>query len=110
MIKKSILFFSLISLSIITEILSSPTENVIIPKYGKRKIYNYQNAFLDVSGFDSGEKIYISITTSSYSHSCNTKLGYAFYKILMDCLFHQQIPFMKVHQHLQMLKRLTIIK
>ena len=76
MIKKSILFFSLISLSIITEIL---TENVIIPKYGKRKIYNYQNAFLDVSGFDSGEKIYISITTSSYSHSYSTRLGYAFY-------------------------------
>ena len=107
MSKKSILFFSLISLSIITEIL---TENVIIPKYGKKKIYENQNAFLDVSGFDSGEKIYISITTSSYSHSYNTKLGYAFYKILMDCLFHQQIPFMKVHQHLQMLKRLTIIK
>ena len=76
MIKKSILFFSLISLSIITEIL---TENVIIPKYGKKKIYEHQNAFLDVSGFDSGEKIYISITTSSYSHSYNTRLGYAFY-------------------------------
>ena len=79
MSKKSILFFSLISLSIITEILSSITENVIIPKYGKKKIYDYQNAFLDVSGFDSGEKIYISITTSSYSHSYNTRLGYAFY-------------------------------
>ena len=79
MSKKSILFFSVISLSIITGILSTPTENVIIPKYGKRKIYNYQNAFLDVSGFDSGEKIYISITTSSYSHSYNTRLGYAFY-------------------------------
>ena len=75
---KSILFFSLISLSIITEILST-TENVIIPKYGKKKIYENQNAFLDVSGFDSGEKIYISITTSSYSHSYNTRLGYAFY-------------------------------
>ena len=75
---KSILFFSLISLSIITEILST-TENVIIPKYGKKKIYDYQNAFLDVSGFDSGEKIYISITTSSYSHSYSTRLGYAFY-------------------------------
>jgi len=59
MSKKSILFFSLISLSIITEILSSPTENVIIPKYGKKKIYENQNAFLDVSGFDSGKK-YIS--------------------------------------------------
>ena len=76
MSKKSILFFSLISLSIITEIL---TENVIIPKYGKKKIYENQNAFLDVSGFDSGEKIYISIKTSSYSHSYNTRLGYAFY-------------------------------
>ena len=74
MSKKSILFFSLISLSIITEIL---TENVIIPKYGKKKIYENQNAFLDVSGFDSGEKIYISITTSSYSS--DTRLGYAFY-------------------------------
>ena len=77
MSKKSILFFSLISLSIITGILSTPTENVIIPKYGKKKIYDHQNAFLDVSGFDSGEKIYISITTSSYSY--NTRLGYAFY-------------------------------
>ena len=76
---KSILFFSLISLSIITEILSSATQNVIIPKYGKKKIYENQNAFLDVSGFDSGEKIYISITTSSYSHSYSTRLGYAFY-------------------------------
>ena len=77
MSKKSILFFSLISLSIITGILSVATENVIIPKYGKRKIYDYQNAFLDVSDFDSGEKIYISITTSSYSY--NTRLDYAFY-------------------------------
>ena len=76
---KSILFFSLISLSIITEILSSATQNVIIPKYGKKKIYENQNAFLDVSGFDSGEKIYISITTSSYSHSYNTRLGYVLY-------------------------------
>ena len=44
MSKKSILFFSLISLSIITRILSA-TENVIIPKYVKKKFTTIKTPF-----------------------------------------------------------------
>ena len=37
----------------------------VIPKYGEKKTYNYY-IFLDVSGFNKDEKIYISITTEGY--------------------------------------------
>ena len=85
---KSIIFFSLIFMSIISRI-SSESTNVIIPKYGKKTIYAGENAFLDVSGFDSGEKIYISITTSSYtySYSSSSRLGYAFYSTIYGSYF-----------------------
>ena len=71
MSNKFIIFFTLISLSIIT-ITSSSVE--IIPKYGKKTTYNCY-IYLDVSGFDTGDKIYISITTTSYA---NSRLDYAF--------------------------------
>ena len=71
MSNKFIIFFTLISLSIIT-ITSSSVE--IIPKYGKKTTYN-SYIYLDVSGFDTGDKIYISITTTSYA---NSRLDYAF--------------------------------
>ena len=71
MSNKFIIFFTLISLSIIT-ITSSSVE--IIPKYGKKTTYN-RYIYLDVSGFDTGDKIYISITTTSYA---NSRLDYAF--------------------------------
>ena len=64
MSNKFIIFFTLISLSIIT--ITSSVE--IIPKYGKKTTYN-SYIYLDVSGFDTGDKIYISITTTSYANS-----------------------------------------
>ena len=70
---KSIIFFSLIILSIISRVSSGI---VIIPKYGKKTIDYGDSAFLEVSDFDSGDKIYISITTSRSSH--NTNLHYKF--------------------------------
>ncbi len=70
---KSIIFFSLIILSIISRVSSGI---VIIPKYGKKTIYSGDSAFLEVSDFDSGDKIYISITTSYSSYS--TSLYYKF--------------------------------
>ena len=72
MSKKTITFFTFILLSIISRI--STIE--IIPKYGKKTINDYE-ALLDVSDFDSGDKIYISIT-ATYSGS-STKLCYKFY-------------------------------
>ena len=71
MSNKFIIFFTLISLSIIN-LTSSSVE--IIPKYGKKTTYNTY-IYLDVSGFDIGDKIYISITTTSYA---NSRLDYAF--------------------------------
>ena len=74
MTTKSIIFFSLISLSIILRISCA---DIIIPKYGKKTIYSSSdNVFLDVSDFDSGDKIYISITT--YHTHYNTRLDYIF--------------------------------
>ena len=70
---KSIIFFSLIILLIISRVSSGI---VIIPKYGKKTIDYGDSAFLEVSDFDSGDKIYISITTS-YSSSW-TSLYYKF--------------------------------
>ena len=72
---KSIIFFSLIILSIISRVSSGI---VIIPKYGKKTIDSGDSAFLEVSDFDSGDKIYISITTSHSSHSTSTSLYYKF--------------------------------
>ena len=72
---KSIIFFSLIILSIISRVSSGI---VIIPKYGKKTIDYGDSAFLEVSDFDSGDKIYISITTSHSSHSTSTSLYYKF--------------------------------
>jgi len=71
---KSIIFFSLIILSIISRVLSGGI--VIIPKYGKKTIDSGDYAFLEVSDFDSGDKIYISITTSYSSY--RTSLYYKF--------------------------------
>ena len=74
MSKKSIIFFSLIILSIISRVSS---DTIIIPKYGKKTISSSNDLpFLEVSDFDSGDKIYISITTS-YSSSW-TSLHYKF--------------------------------
>lgn len=71
---KLIIFFSLIILSIISRVSS---EVIIIPKYGKKTISSSNDLpFLEVSDFDSGDKIYISITTS-YSSSW-TSLHYKF--------------------------------
>ena len=71
---KSIIFFSLIILSIISRVSS---DTIIIPKYGKKTISSRDDLpFLEVSDFDSGDKIYISITTS-YSSSW-TSLYYKF--------------------------------
>ena len=71
---KSIIFFSLIILSIISRVSS---DVIIIPKYGKKTISSRDDLpFLEVSDFDSGDKIYISITTS-YSSSW-TSLHYKF--------------------------------
>ena len=73
---KSIIFFSLIILSIISRVSSGI---VIIPKYGKKTIsLSSEEPFLEVSDFDSGDKIYISITTSHSSHSTSTSLYYKF--------------------------------
>ena len=72
---KSIIFFSLIILSIISRVSSGI---VIIPKYGKKTIDSGDSAFLEVSDFDSGDKIYISITTSYSSYSTTTSLYYKF--------------------------------
>ena len=73
---KSIIFFSLIIMSIISRVSSGV---VIIPKYGKKTIYSSsEEPFLEVSDFDSGDKIYISITTSHSSHSTSTSLYYKF--------------------------------
>ena len=74
---KSIIFVSLIELSIISRI-SSSSSIVIIPKYGKKTINSEEElAFLEISDFDSGEKIYISITPNSGS-SFITKLYFQF--------------------------------
>jgi len=71
---KSIIFFSLIILSIISRVSSGI---VIIPKYGKKTISSStEEPFLEVSDFDSGDKIYISITTSYSSY--RTSLYYKF--------------------------------
>ena len=72
---KSIIFFSLIILSIISRVSSGI---VIIPKYGKKTIDSGDSAFLEVSDFDSGDKIYISITTSYSSYGYSTSLYYKF--------------------------------
>ena len=73
---KSIIFFSLIILSIISRVSSGI---VIIPKYGKKTIsLSSEEPFLEVSDFDSGDKIYISITTSYSSYSTTTSLYYKF--------------------------------
>ena len=66
MSNKFIFFFSLICLSLISKISSQE----IIPKYGKKRTNN-NYIYLDVSGFDDGEKMYISITvdTTLYSRS-----------------------------------------
>ena len=77
MSNKFIIFFTLISLSIIT--ITSSVE--IIPKYGKKTTYN-SYIYLDVSGFDTGDKIYISITTTSYA---NSRLDYAFCQNIDTC-------------------------
>ena len=72
---KSIIFFSLIILSIISRVSSGV---VIIPKYGKKTIYSSsEEPFLEVSDFDSGDKIYISIT-SSYTGMYSKRLEYKF--------------------------------
>ena len=73
---KSIIFFSIIFLSIISRI---SAKDVIIPKYGKITIYAGDKPFLDVSDFDSGEKIYISITTTNPYGYYTSKLYYRFY-------------------------------
>ena len=72
---KSIIFFSLIILSIISRVSSGI---VIIPKYGKKTINSGDSAFLEVSDFDSGDKIYISITSSYSSYGYSTSLYYKF--------------------------------
>ena len=72
---KSIIFFSLIILSIISRVSSGI---VIIPKYGKKTISSSNDhPFLEVSDFDSGDKIYISIT-SSYTGTYSKRLEYKF--------------------------------
>ena len=79
MSNKFIIFFTLISLSIIT--ITSSVE--IIPKYGK-KTTNNDHIYLDVSGFDTGDKIYISITTTDIY--ANSRLDYAFCQNIDTCL------------------------
>ena len=71
MSNKFLLFFSLFFL-LMNQIISSED---VIPKYGeKRTSAGY--AYLDVSDFDSGDKIYISITTTDFYS--NNRLGYMF--------------------------------
>jgi hypothetical protein len=81
MSNKFIFFFSLICLSLITKISSQE----IIPKYGKKKTNN-NYIYLDVSGFDDGEKIYISITadTTTYYYR-NSRLEYKFCTDIGGC-------------------------
>ena len=79
MSNKFIIFFTLISLSIIT--ITSSVE--IIPKYGKMTTNN-DHIYLDVSGFDTGDKIYISITTTDIY--ANSRLDYAFCQNIDTCL------------------------
>ena len=69
-----IIFFTLLYLSISSELSSLE----IIPKYGKKKTWSNE-ILLDVSDFDSGDKIYISITTYSYTY-VDTRLNYKFYE------------------------------
>lgn len=73
MSNKFIFFFSLICLSLISKISSQE----IIPKYGKKRTNN-NYIYLDVSGFDDGEKIYISITvdTTLYYRSSMLSCGF----------------------------------
>lgn len=56
----------------------------VIPKYGKKTTYD-SSIFLDVSGFNKDEKIYISITTDNYYYNnhyygSSYSLRYAFYE------------------------------
>ena len=75
MLPKSIIFVSIISLSIISRISSSI---IIIPKYGKKTINSDDDLpFLEVSDFDSGDKIYISITLN-YGSDYATRLYFKF--------------------------------
>ena len=55
----------------------------VIPKYGKKTTYD-SSIFLDVSGFEKDEKIYISITTDNYYHyySSSFNLRYNFYETI----------------------------
>ena len=53
----------------------------IMSKYGSKKSYTGY-VFLDVSGFNSGDKIYISVTTHNYCY--NTYLEYKFYASFTD--------------------------
>ena len=69
---KSLIFFYLISLSIISKVSTIET----IKKYTKKTI-NDNEALLHIYNFNSGEKIYISITTSH--ENADTKLYYKFY-------------------------------
>ena len=80
MSNKFIFFFSLICLSLISKISSQE----IIPKYGKKKT-NYNYIYLDVSGFDDGEKIYISITADTTYYYGNSRLNYGFCTDIGGC-------------------------
>ena len=55
----------------------------IIPKYGKKTTYQ-NNIFLDISGFESGEKIYISFTTNNDYYCSTERLYYNFYDDIDD--------------------------
>ena len=65
-----IIFFSLFFLEEISS-------HEIIEKYGK-KTTNEDQIFLDISGFNKGDNIYISISTKSYAF--NSYLYYNFYE------------------------------
>ena len=62
-------------------LMSSVLSQEIMSKYGSKKSYT-GDVFLDVSGFNSGDKIYITVTTHDYCY--NTYLEYKFYASFTD--------------------------
>ena len=73
-----LLFLSFLSLEIISS-------HEIIEQYGKKKTEN-KYIFLDISGFNSDSKIYISVTTI-FAAPLDKKLYYNFYENIDDIIF-----------------------
>ena len=77
----------------------------IMSKYGSKKSYT-GDVFLDVSGFNSGVKIYISVTTHDYCY--NTYLEYKFY-IKVSLIIQAIIVYLKFLIIVKLLQQQMVI-